>query len=99
MSFTANSPFAAPEQIGPTGTVSELKPTFTWNAVDGAAGYDMWVYNSVGTKVISASITTGTSYKPSVSLVVGETYQWKVRVKDAGDGTLWSGMMSFTVEP
>src|SRR4029077_4776983 len=34
---------ALPTSIGPTGTVSTVLPQFTWNGLDGAAQYEIYV--------------------------------------------------------
>lgn len=81
-------------------------PQFTWNAVSGAAGYEIEVNSSSawasGSKVccsalsFGSTITTyGTSYSPLVVLA-NNTYYWRVRAIDAsGNAGPWSAGPSF----
>jgi hypothetical protein len=86
-------------------TVSSLTPTFTWNAVSGAATYRIQVSTSCCSfspgpqLVINQQGITATSYTPSTSLDPGTTYYWHVRVNTPtttyapGD---WSVVFTFT---
>jgi hypothetical protein len=86
-------------------TVSSLTPTFTWNAVSGAATYRIQVSTSCCSfspgpqLVINQQGITATSYTPSTSLLPGTTYYWHVRVNTPtttyapGD---WSVVFTFT---
>jgi len=85
-------------------TVSSLTPTFTWDAVSGAATYRIQVSTSLSFSpgpqlVINQQGITATSYTPSTSLIPGTTYYWHVRVNTPtsiyapGD---WSVTFTFT---
>lgn len=64
-------------------------PNLTWNAVSGAATYDIQVATDPGfTSVVrSATGLTGTSYTPSPALDADTVYYWRVRASNAcGNG-------------
>jgi|GEM_PF-4063406 len=94
-SFTVTPAVATPVQIGPSGDVSTLQPTFSWNAVAGATGYEAYAYTVGGTRVVALS-TTATSVKSNVFLLDGQEYKWQVRAKTAAEYGMWSGFMNFT---
>ncbi len=74
-------------QTGPT-------PTFTWNALPGAATYDLWIDNqSAGTRqFVRAENLTSTSWTAPANWPIGHYRVW-VRAKDAaGIGARWSAM-------
>ena len=62
------------------------RPTFSWDEVPGALTYTLQILN--GTKVVN----TGTikapayTYTPSVDLLPGTTYQWKVKANGTNAG-------------
>jgi hypothetical protein len=73
---------AAPELISPNNAASpdNLRPTFTWNQVDGASSYTIIVskysnfsYPSINTK------TSNTSYTPLSDLPKNVKMYWKVK--------------------
>jgi hypothetical protein len=72
----------------------------TWNALPGAAKYDLWVNNlTTGqTQVIRQSVLTTNSYQQA-SLPLGQYVAW-VRGIDAGNVVAtWSTSQQFTVAP
>jgi len=76
-----------------------LRPTLTWNAIDGAAAYDMWLgrVSPSNVRVLeseSASLT-GTTYTPSEDLTPGLYRAW-VRVEGSAD---WSASQTFEIKP
>ena len=74
-------------------------PTFSWNAVEGAAGYELQIAGSrAGVETAPATIVTGTSYTPTSALTNEQTHYWRVRAKDgAGQYGAWSGVQSLGV--
>lgn len=71
--------------ISPTGTVNDATPTISWEAVDNAVSYDLWVSDreQVTVQFIKNEITT-TQYTPTEPLNLGKTRVW-VRPNFAGD--------------
>ena len=93
--------------LSPSGNVSTTKPTFTWNAVSGATGYDVFVGNTDGTvfkitqtlTAAEAGCAAGTgacTFTPTVALDLGRG-SWWVRAKNAAGNGPWSSAMNITV--
>ncbi len=86
-----------PTLVGPLYWSWDWQPTFGWNAVSGAARYEIYVQDlSTGTTVIDQIVLGSTSYQPSFLLGLGESYTWWVRAF-AADGSVgnWSNGFSF----
>ena len=86
---------SAPTVTG--GNDSQGRPTLTWNAVSGAAKYEVYRARSKDGDYIKYSTVTGTSYTNTSYIEDGNTYYYKVRALDA-DGTAgaWSSIVSVT---
>ena len=89
-----------PTLIAPLGTTGSPRPTFTWNAIPLAAGYQIFIRSSAGDQVETG--ITGTSFTPSADLPSG-TIQWWVRAAEAApySGWGWSavGIIGNTLKP
>jgi hypothetical protein len=75
-------------------------PQFTWNAVDGAARYELEINSSVdfapGSKVCCTPATIATSLSPKVGYR-DDTYHWRVRAIDfGGNAGAWNLGQPFT---
>ncbi len=92
----------APVQwITTSGSNPSQQPTVSWNAVQGAARYDIWFNNlSTGTsQVLRDTNVTGTSFTPPVPLDLGAYRVW-VRALDAsGNAAGWSTGIPWNVTP
>jgi hypothetical protein len=96
----------APVLVSPTGTVTTLNPTYTWNAVAGATSYYLLAQNTAGVAV-SVSVTpasagcsagTGTcSFTPGASLANGSVYNWFVNATNSVGTGPWSAAATITV--
>jgi hypothetical protein len=65
--------------IGPIGTVVKSdKPTFRWNALNGATSYAITVYDPNFNKVTASEQQPGTEWTPSQPLERGGLYSWQV---------------------
>jgi predicted phage tail protein len=97
--FTISAP-ATPSGISPSGSITGTLPTFTWNAVTGAARYDLWV-DDVTTgqgQVIRQQNLTDSSYTAVAALVQGHSYRIWLRALNAnGDSSAWSTAVNFTI--
>lgn len=82
---------------GPSGTVVETQPLFTWSRVEGAAWYKVYIEQKGGWKW-STWVEYNTHWSPSGwELSLGD-YEWWVQPWGETFGTgLWSGGMTFTV--
>ena len=97
-SFTAYV-LAAPGLLTPSGTSPAL-PTFTWNAVTGAAHYDIWVTNMTTgqSAVLRNQNVVGTSWTSITPLIVGDSYRWWLRAVTSNNmDSAWSASLDFTV--
>lgn len=77
------------------------RPTLTWQALPGAARYDIWINNkSAGvSQVIRNTNVTGTSFTPSSDLPIGTYEAWVRGVDASGIPGTWSTTVLFNVVP
>ena len=94
--YKASSPqLPAPTVTG--GNDSQGRPTLKWNAVTGAAKYEVYRARSKDGDYIKYSTVTGTSYTNTSYIENGNTYYYKVRALDAnGTAGAWSSIVSVT---
>jgi hypothetical protein len=98
-------PPAAPVLLAPSGTVTVASPTYSWTAVSSATWYQLWVADSVGTKVdqwytaaqVGCGSGTGTcGINPGVALASG-TARFRVRAWNSAGYSPWTAERTFTV--
>ena len=95
VSVTYKQTLPAPAVTG--GNDSQGRPTLTWNAVTGAAKYEVYRARSKDGDYIKYSTVTGTSYTNTSYIESGSTYYYKVRALDAnGTAGAWSSIVSVT---
>ena len=95
VSVTYKQTLSAPTVTG--GNDSQGRPTLTWNAVSGAAKYEVYRARSKDGTYTKYSTTTGTAYTNSSYLTSGATYYYKVRALDAnGNAGPYSAVVSVT---
>ena len=86
---------SAPAVTG--GNDSQGRPTLKWNAVSGAAKYEVYRARSKDGDYIKYATVTGTSYTNTSYIENGNTYYYKVRALDAnGTAGAWSSIVSVT---
>ena len=79
------------------GNDSQGRPTLKWNAVSGAAKYEVYRARSRSGEYIKYSTVTGTSYTNISYIENGNTYYYKVRaLKSDGTAGAWSSIVSVT---
>lgn len=91
---------SAPTLTSPGFTQINTQPTFAWQAVPGAAKYDVWVNDLTTGRsgVIRNPNVIGTSYTATTSLVAGHQYLWTVRaIRDDGSAGRWAAHQTFVV--
>jgi len=90
---------AAPTQLSPVGSITNTIPTFTWNAIDGAAYYDLWVDDvSASQKQLIRQQTLPTNSLVSPITLAKGSYRFWVRAFNAnGNAGNWSAEIDFTV--
>ena len=98
--LSANITFAGSGPAAPTvtgGNDAQGRPTLKWNAVTGAAKYEVYRARSRSGEYIKYSTVTGTSYTNTSYIEDGNTYYYKVRALDAnGTAGAWSSIVSVT---
>ncbi len=91
----APASLSAPAVTG--GNDSQGRPTLKWNAVSGAAKYEVYRARSKDGDYIKYSTVTGTSYTNTSYIENGNTYYYKVRaLKSDGTAGAWSSIVSVT---
>ena len=86
---------SAPTVTG--GNDAQGRPTLKWNAVTGAAKYEVYRARSLNGDYIKYSTVTGTSYTNISYIENGNTYYYKVRaLKSDGTAGAWSSIVSVT---
>ena len=89
------TPLTAPTVTG--GNDSQGRPTLKWNAVSGAAKYEVYRARSKNGDYIKYSTVTGTSYTNTSYIESGNTYYYKVRaLKSDGTAGAWSSIVAVT---
>ena len=92
---TYKQTLSAPTVTG--GNDSQGRPTLKWNAVTGAAKYEVYRARSRSGEYIKYSTVTGTSYTNTSYIEDGNTYYYKVRaLKSDGTAGAWSSIVSVT---
>ena len=95
VSVTYKQTLSAPTVTG--GNDAQGRPTLTWNAVSGAAKYEVYRARSMNGDYIKYSTVTGTSYTNTSYIENGNTYYYKVRaLKSDGTAGAWSSIVSVT---
>ena len=85
-------------QLTPSGTTDNSTPTFSWNPVDGADHYDLWVSRLGGPyQIIRQSALATTTFTPTSSLPAGTYRAWVRAVSSTSELSLWSRYIEFTV--
>lgn len=86
---------AAPTLVSPSGSITETRPVFKWNASARAEWYNLYV-NRGSTKVID-QWTQSTSLQPSAALSAG-SYTWWVGAWNQSSGeVVYSGPKTFSI--
>ena len=95
VSVTCRLKLTAPTVTG--GTDAQGRPTLKWNAVTGAAKYEVYRARSLNGDYIKYSTVTGTSYTNTSYIENGNTYYYKVRaLKSDGTAGAWSSIVAVT---
>jgi phenolic acid decarboxylase len=90
----------------PSGTLDTLSPIYTWDAVNGASWYFLWVNNGQGNVLqkwyrsseVDCESGSGTcSVAPGLELEAGADYQWWIQPWNESEGNgPWSDAMRFS---
>ena len=97
VTYRAASTGTLPAPTVTGGNDSQGRPTLKWNAVSGAARYEVYRARSRSGEYIKYSTVTGTSYTNTSYIENGNTYYYKVRaLKSDGTAGAWSSIVSVT---
>ena len=97
VTYRAASTGTLPAPTVTGGNDAQGRPTLKWNAVSGAAKYEVYRARSMDGDYIKYSTVTGTSYTNTSYIENGNTYYYKVRALDAnGTAGAWSSIVSVT---
>ena len=97
VTYRAASTGTLPAPIVTGGNDSQGRPTLKWNAVSGAAKYEVYRARSKDGDYIKYSTVAGTSYTNISYIENGNTYYYKVRaLKSDGTAGAWSSIVSVT---
>ncbi len=95
VAVTYKQTLSAPAVTG--GNDAQGRPTLKWNAVSGAAKYEVYRARSMNGDYVKYSTVTGTSYTNTSYIENGNTYYYKVRaLKSDGTAGAWSSIVSVT---
>lgn len=85
-----------PTAKSPSGTVSPVKPLFTWSKALRATRYEVRVYRG-GTLVRTKTGITTLSWRCGTAFAKNVAFTWKVRARNAAGNGLWSATRRFSV--
>jgi len=90
---------AKPTPTAPTGTVADLRPSFSWSAIAGATAYEVRVRDVSANRfnIFPGVRVTSTSWTPPADLVSGRKYSFTVRAVNAANLGTWSTAAAFTI--
>jgi hypothetical protein len=93
-----------PLTVAPIGITTDSTPTFRWQAIDGAARYDLWVDNvTTGAKQVIRLFVNHVpgakeiTYTPTQALTAADYRWWVQAVGPDGRRTAWSLPTNFNV--
>jgi hypothetical protein len=93
-----------PVTFSPVGVTTDTTPTFTWQAIDGAANYDLFVNNTttgvsqvIRRIVAQVNGVTNITYTSSTALKAGNYRWWVQAINSAGARTAWSSSRDFQI--
>ena len=80
-----------PRVTGPTQLVNALRPTITWDPLDGVARYEVWITESNGSEpLIQDGRVYTNSYTTQMALPAGKYFVWVRAISTRGELTDWS---------
>jgi hypothetical protein len=89
----------APASVnGPSGTITNPQPTFSWAAVPGAQSYTLYVLTIPEEAwAVRATGITGTSFQPGSALPINHDMRWKVKAEGACGAGAYANGATFRV--
>ena len=94
----ARTLLSASSILSPNGTIGDARPTITWEAVDNAASYELWISNLETNQLISNPKGIGeTNYRPATDLPQAPIRVWVRATFADSSNSAWSPSHDFTV--
>jgi len=105
MTFYTSNLLGAPTLVAPTGTITSKTPTYQWNVVSGATGYQLKVTNTdTNSVVLNQTFTTTTSICDTTTCsyiqptaLTGTNYSFTVATKNANGMGDFATPMTFAI--
>lgn len=95
------SVLSTPQIIAPGGSTFDRTPEVRWNAVEGAAFYDVWLSRQTAGEppavVLRDQFVEGTSTSPKMDLDNGVYAVWVRAIAVDGSATAWSQVQQFEI--
>lgn len=95
------SVLSTPQNITPNGPTFDTTPEISWDAVEGAANYDVWVTHRRGPNdslvVLRDRFVAGTTRTPGTDFEPGSYVVWVRAIAADGTRSQWSDAVEFTV--
>ena len=90
---------AAPTIAASPPTTTSQRPTFSWNAVPEATGYEVWIRNrSTNQSPVVLTLVAGTSFTPVIDLGIGNFTIWVRALGNVGTpASVWSSPRNFAI--
>jgi hypothetical protein len=104
MTFNPTVPGAA-TLVSPTGSIGTGNPTYTWNEVDDATWYYLWVDGPNGNVIKTwytaeqANCNGSTCFVTPGTALSSGNYTWWIQTWNSAGFGPWSSAMTFTVSP
>ncbi|HET7430654.1 MAG TPA: Ig-like domain-containing protein [Nocardioides sp.] len=94
---SAQAAISAPGGLSPVGAASSSTPTFSWNRVSGATGYQLMITSDSTQQQVANATTANNKWVPTNNLADG-SYSWQVRATGPNGSSSWASA-STTISP
>lgn len=93
------TPLATPTIAASPATTTSQRPTFSWNVVSGAVGYEVWIRNrSTNQSPVVLTLVAGTTFTPTIDLGICNFTIWVRALGDVGTpASVWSAPRNFAI--
>lgn len=84
--------------LTPTGSITDINPMFSWQPVDGAARYELWVTHAgLNARLIHETNLRTLTYTPTSALPKGTYRAWVRAISSSGEVGPWSNQGNFEI--
>lgn len=85
----AQAAMQAPGGLAPIGAAASSTPTFSWNRVSGATGYQLVITSDTTQQQVVSTSTANNKFVPTNNLADG-SYSWQVRATSPNGNSSWA---------